>query len=106
MAKLGDLTAPMMRRGTSLHADQAFRQRGEEGDELAASDRFVDNYVPRRVDGVDLHHILRQIEPDGGDSFEFADRLAHGRLPCRWGFTTIAILAQPMPEGAPSTPSP
>ena len=56
------------------------------------------------VDGVDLKDPLRQIQTDPRDSSKIPDRLAHGRLPFRWGFDNDH-LGTLMPFGAPSTPS-
>jgi hypothetical protein len=53
---------------------------------------------------VNLKHPLRQIETNPRDSRHIPDRLAHGRLPFRWGFDNDH-LGTPMPFGAPSTPS-
>ncbi len=44
-----------------------------------------DDDLAPRVDVVNLEDVFRQIEPDGRDSSEIPDRLAHGRLPFRWG---------------------
>jgi predicted transport protein len=46
-----------------------------------------------------------QIEPDPRDSLRIPDRLAHGRLPFRWGFDNIHLGTLDA-VGAPSTPSP
>jgi hypothetical protein len=53
---------------------------------------------------VNLKHPLRQIETNPRDSRQIPDRLAHGRLPFRWGFDNDH-LGTLMPFGAPSTPS-
>jgi hypothetical protein len=53
---------------------------------------------------VNLKHPLRQIETNTRDSRHIPDRLAHGRLPFRWGFDNDH-LGTLMPFGAPSTPS-
>jgi hypothetical protein len=56
------------------------------------------------VDRVNLKHPRRQIETNPRDSRQIPDRLAHGRLPFRWGFDNDH-LGTLMPFGAPSTPS-
>jgi hypothetical protein len=53
---------------------------------------------------VNLKHPLRQIETNPRDSRQIPDRLAHGRLPFRWGFDNDHLGTQ-MPFGVPSTPS-
>src|SRR5208282_1130573 len=57
-----------------------------------------------RADGVNLKSVLPQIEPDPRDNARIPDKLAHGRLPFRWGFDNDH-LGTLMPFGAPSTPS-
>jgi hypothetical protein len=51
---------------------------------------------------VNLKHPLRQIETNPRDGRQIPDRLAHGRLPFRWGFDNDH-LGTLMPFGAPST---
>ena len=62
------------------------------------------NDLALRVDRVNLKHPLSQIETNPRDSRQIPDRLAHGRLPFRWGFDNDH-LGTLMPFGAPSTPS-
>src|ERR1700677_1027959 len=77
---------PMMRRGARLHRHHARRQLGEERDQLAARQFARHNDLALRVDCVNLKHPLRQIETNPRDSRQIPNRLAHGRLPFRWGF--------------------
>src|SRR5271156_4155939 len=94
----------MMRRGARLHRHHARRQRGEKRDELSAPELARNNDLAIGVDRVDLKDPLRQIQTDPRDSRKIPDRLAHGRLPFRWGFDNDH-LGTLMPFGAPSTPS-
>jgi cyclopropane-fatty-acyl-phospholipid synthase len=94
---------PMMRRGARLHRHHTRRQLGENGISwLRVSLRHND--LAPRIDRVNLKHPFRQIETNPRDSRQIPDRLAHGRLPFRWGFDNDH-LGTLMPFGAPSTPS-
>ena len=104
MPELHQRPPPMMRRGARLHRHHAWRQRGEKRDELAAREFARHNDLALRVDRVNLKDPLRQIETNSRDSSQIPDRLAHGRLPFRWGFDNDH-LGTLMPLGAPSTPS-
>jgi hypothetical protein len=48
--------------------------------------------------------LLAEIEPNARDRAQFPNRLAHGRLPFRWGFDNNHLDTL-MPFRAPSTPS-
>src|SRR5271166_4513802 len=96
---------PMVSRGARLHRHQTPRQFGEESHQPAARELARDDSLALRVDSVNLKRVLRQIEPDPRDSGDIPDRLAHGRLPCRW-VDDNDHLGTLMPFGAPSTPSP
>jgi hypothetical protein len=104
MSKFDQRPPPMMRRGARLHRHHARRQFGEERDQPAAREFARHNDLALRVDCVNLKHPLRQIETNPRDSRQIPDRLAHGRLPFRWGFDNDH-LGTLMPFGAPSTPS-
>ena len=104
MPELYQRSPPMMRRGARLHRHHARRQLGEERDQLVARELARHNDLALRVDRVNLKHSLRQIETNTRDSRQIPDRLAHGRLPFRWGFDNDH-LGTLMPFGAPSTPS-
>src|SRR5277367_906667 len=104
MSKFDQRPPPMMRRGARLHRHHARRQLGEERDQLAAREFARHNDLALRVDCVNLKHPLRQIETNPRDSRHIPDRLAHGRLPFRWGLDNDH-LGTLMPFGAPSTPS-
>ena len=104
MPELYQSPPPMMRRGARLHRHHAWRQRGEKRDELGAPELAGNNDLAIGVDRVDLKDPLRQIQTDPRDASKIPDRLAHGRLPFRWGFDNDH-LGTLMPFGAPSTPS-
>ena len=104
MSKFDQRPSPMMRRGARLHPHHAWRQLGEERDQLAARELARHNDLALRVDCVNLKHPLRQIETNPRASRQTPDRFAHGRLPFRWGFDNDHLGTQ-MPCGAPSTPS-
>jgi len=57
----------MMRGATSFHADEAKGKLGEERQNLRPPQRFADDDVSLRVDGMDLKDALGQIKPEGGD---------------------------------------
>jgi hypothetical protein len=70
----------MMRRAARLHADNARPQRPEKLQQLPAPDRLGDDDRALRVNGVDLKHILGEVETNLRDRRQIVDRLAHGRL--------------------------
>ena len=99
MPELHQRPPPMMRRGARLHRHHARRQRGEKRDELVACELARHHDLALRVDRVNLKDPLRQIETNSRDSRQIPDRLAHGRLPFRWGFDNDH-LGTLMPLGA------
>ena len=104
MSKFDQCPPPMMPRRAGLHRHHARRQLGEERNQLAAREFAHHNDLALRLDCVNLKHPLRQIETNPRDSRQILDRLAHGRLPFRWG-SDNDHLGTLMPFGAPSTPS-
>jgi hypothetical protein len=56
-----------MRRGTGLHADQAWRQSREKPNHLAAPQLPSHNHLLPGVDAVDLKHVLGDIQTDRGN---------------------------------------
>ena len=93
------LPPPMMRRGARFHRHHAWRQRGEKRDELGAPELAGNDDLAIGVDRVNLKDPLRQIQTDPRDASKIPDRLAHGRLPFRWGFDNDH-LGTLMPFGA------
>src|SRR5712671_74964 len=67
MAQLGQLACPMVRRGTGLHADQAWRQSLEERRNLAAAKLLSDDDLLGRVNAVNLKHVFGDIQTDRGN---------------------------------------
>jgi hypothetical protein len=65
MAERRQLARPEMGRGAGLHADQAGRQTGEEGDHPAAAETSPEDDVTYRIDAMHLEDMLGQIEADG-----------------------------------------
>src|SRR5712671_2044961 len=57
----------MVRRGTGLHADQAWRQSLEERHHLAAAKLLSDDDLLGRVNAVNLKHVLGDIQTDRGN---------------------------------------
>src|SRR4249919_1963268 len=57
----------MVRRGTGLHADQAWRQSLEERRNLAAAKLLSDDDLLGRVNAVNLKHVLGDIQTDRGN---------------------------------------
>src|SRR4051794_10035031 len=64
----GQFSCPVMRGRTGFDADQAGRQRGEEGQHLALAQLFAQNHLPVFVDPVSLENVLCHIKanPDYG----------------------------------------
>src|SRR5712672_231472 len=58
---------PNGRRGTGLHADQAWRQSLEERRNLAAAKLLSDDDLLGRVNAVNLKHVLGDIQTDRGN---------------------------------------
>ena len=103
-AERQQLPPPVMRRRAGLHRHHTLREVREKRGEPAARELARHHDLAFRVDGVNLKNLLRQIEPNARDRGQFLNRLAHGRLPFRWGFDNDH-LGTLMPFGAPSTPS-
>jgi hypothetical protein len=95
---------PMVRRGARLHRHHARRQLGEKRDQLAAREFARHNDFALRVDRVNLKHPLAQIETNPRDSRQIPDRLAHRRLPFRWGFDNDHLGTLMPFGGAPRRP--
>jgi hypothetical protein len=74
VTQLRQLTRPIMRRGTGLHADQAGRQRRKKLQHLTAAKLLPDDDLLGCVDAVDLEHVLSDVQTDCGN-------FASGRLP-------------------------
>jgi hypothetical protein len=66
-ALLRELTRPVVRRGTSFHAHQARRQRLEKCHHLASPKLLPDNHLLRRINTVNLEHVLGDIQTDRGN---------------------------------------
>src|SRR5271166_3002714 len=73
MAQLADLARPVVRAGTGLHRDDAWRLRRQEADKLRAGDALAEQHMPGSIGSVHLKHVLRDVQPD-------RDSLPHGRL--------------------------
>jgi hypothetical protein len=58
VTKLRQLTRPVMRGGTGLHANQAGRQNFEELHHLTAAKLLPDDHLLSRIDAVDLKYVL------------------------------------------------
>src|SRR5262245_46235476 len=67
MAEPRQLTGPVVRRGARFHANQAWRQPGEELDHLAAAKRLPDDHLLARINAVNLEHVLRKIKTNRGN---------------------------------------
>src|SRR5262245_42275349 len=67
VTKLRQLTCPIMRRGTRLHANEAGRQRREELQHLTAPKLLPDDDLLGRINAVDLKQVLGDIQTDCGN---------------------------------------
>src|SRR6202022_1843421 len=67
VAELRQITCPVVRGGTSLHANEARRQRREKGNHLTAAKLLPDDDLLSRIDAVDLKHVLGDIQTDCGN---------------------------------------
>jgi hypothetical protein len=67
MTELRQLTCPVMRGGTGLHANEARRQSREKLHYLTAAKLFPNDDLLSRIDPVDLEHVLGDIQPDSGN---------------------------------------
>ena len=75
MAKRADLPTPVMGRCTSFHPDKAsLLQLREELQHLRSSELTAHNRTAIMGDGVNLEHVLGQIEAN------YSDLLGHGQL--------------------------
>jgi hypothetical protein len=62
MAERLEFALPMVRRGTGLYADQAWRQLLEESYDVAPLQLPADDHLTFRINAVDLENRLRDIE--------------------------------------------
>jgi hypothetical protein len=62
MAQLLNLTGPMMRRGTSFHANETGRQLAEESQHPTALQLPAGNRLSRTINAVHLEDVLRNIK--------------------------------------------
>ena len=67
VTELRQLTCPVVRAGTGLHANKARRQRREKLHHLAAAQLLPDDDLLGRIDAVDLKHVLGDIQTDCGN---------------------------------------
>jgi len=67
VAKCLELTRPMMRRGTGLDADQAWRHLLEERQDKAPLELTADDHLASGINAVDLKHRLGDVETDCRD---------------------------------------
>src|SRR5262245_14551957 len=67
MAKLRQFACPVVRRSTGFHADQARRQSLEEPHHLTAAELLPDDDLLRRINAVNLEHVLGEIQTNRGD---------------------------------------
>src|SRR6202521_2663795 len=67
VTELPQLARPIMRRGTGLHADQAWRRSREKRNHLAAPQLLPHNHLLLGVDPVDLKYVLGDIQTDRGN---------------------------------------
>lgn len=77
MADRRQLARPVMRRGTRFHADQARRHLGEKADVFGPAQFAPDQHCAIGGDGVNLKHILRQIQSGGDNSCSMEGLLEH-----------------------------
>lgn len=75
MAKCTNFPAPIVRRGAGFHANQTRRQLGKELQNLGPAELATDDRLTLRIDGMDLKHVLGQIEADNNNL------LGHGTTP-------------------------
>ena len=67
VTELRQLTCPVVRGGTGLHANQARRQRREELHHLTATKLPPHDHLLGRIDAVDLKRVLGDIQTDCGN---------------------------------------
>lgn len=68
MPQRHQLAPPVMRRTARLHPDKAGRQRGEEGQNIAATECPGNDKLAARIDRVNLKNVLGQIKASVGDN--------------------------------------
>jgi hypothetical protein len=66
-ARTAQLACPVVRRGTSLYANQAGRQRREKLHHLTAAKLLPDDDLLGRINAVDLKHVLGDIQTNCGN---------------------------------------
>src|SRR6516164_5894261 len=67
VTELRQLTRPIMRRSTRLHANEARRQPCKKLQHLTAAKLSPDDDLLGRINAVDLEHVLRDIQTDCGN---------------------------------------
>src|SRR5262249_60610066 len=67
VSELGQLASPIVGCGTGLHPDQAWRQRCEERDHLAAPQLLSDNDLLSCIDAMNLEYVLGDIQTHRGN---------------------------------------
>jgi hypothetical protein len=67
MAKLDQLTPPMMGRTTGFHPDKARGHLGEEDKNILAPERLGNDHASRSVNTVNVKNMLGQIKANGRD---------------------------------------
>jgi len=71
VAKLAELTRPVVRTGTGFHTHQARRQRGDEFEPFGTRDSGPDQSgLARFIHAVNSKDVLRQINAKGYDSHD------------------------------------
>jgi hypothetical protein len=76
----------VMRRRARLHRHFAHRQLLEERQYSAPPQLARRDHFALRVDGVNLKHVLRQIDANARDSFQILDRLAQSTASLQMGW--------------------
>jgi hypothetical protein len=67
VAELRQLACPVVRGGTSFHANQAGWQRRKKLHHLTAAKLLPDNDLLGHIDAVDLEYVLGDIQTDRGN---------------------------------------
>src|SRR3954467_14541411 len=97
VAKLGDLTPPVVGARTRLHGHRTGRERGQEREELAAAQLLAKDHRARAVSPMELKDVFGEIESDGAN-------LVHGRL-LEWALTPHSGTLRPSGASTPSRPA-
>lgn len=63
MTKRANLPAPLVRRCSSLHTDEVWRQLGEELQHLCSANLHTNDGLACRINSVDLNHVLAKSRP-------------------------------------------